>query len=106
MIIYNITYNIDESIQEQWLVWIKQHILKVLSIGLFSKATFTKVLVKESMGELTYSVQYLAPSKDSLESFYTVHASKFQAEESHLFGDKLLVFKTELELIDEYFETL
>ena len=50
MIIYNVTANIDDSIHEKWLEWIKQHITKVLSTGLFLKATFTKVLVKESMG--------------------------------------------------------
>ena len=65
MIIYNVTANIDESIHEQWLEWIQQHIPKVLSTGLFLKATFTKVLVEESMGGLTYSIQYLAPFKRS-----------------------------------------
>jgi hypothetical protein len=102
MIIYNITANIDESIHEQWLKWIQQHIPKVLSTGLFLKATFTKVLVEESMGGLTYSIQYLAPSKEALESFYKLHSSDFQAEELRLFADKMLVFRTELEWIDEY----
>ena len=102
MIIYNVTANIDDSIHEKWLEWIKQHIPKVLSTGLFLKATFTKVLVKESMGGLTYSIQYLAPSKEALESYYKTYDSKFQAEELRLFSDKMLVFKTELEWIDEY----
>ncbi|MBT4916590.1 MAG: DUF4286 family protein [Formosa sp.] len=102
MIIYNVTANIDDSIHEKWLAWIKTHIPKVLSTGLFLKATFTKVLVEESMGGLTYSIQYLAPSKEALESYYKVHASIFHAEESRLFADKMLVFKTELEWIDEY----
>tara|TARA_B100000768_G_scaffold41317_1_gene40205 strand:+ start:7135 stop:7458 length:324 start_codon:yes stop_codon:yes gene_type:complete len=102
MIIYNVTANVDDSIHEKWLVWIQQHIPKVLSTGLFLKATFTKVLVEESMGGLTYSIQYLASSKESLDSFYKVHASEFQAEESRLFSDKMLVFRTELEWIDEY----
>ena len=102
MIIYNVTANIDDSIHEKWLEWIKQHIPKVLSTGLFLKATFTKVLVEESMGGLSYSIQYLAPSKEALESYYKTYASKFQAEELRLFADKMLVFKTELERIDEY----
>ena len=102
MIIYNVTANIDEGIHEQWLEWIQQHIPKVLSTGLFLKATFTKVLVEESMCGLTYSLQYLAPSKQALESFYELHSSDFQAEELRLFADKMLVFRTELEWIDEY----
>tara|TARA_B110000483_G_scaffold156125_1_gene185451 strand:- start:3267 stop:3587 length:321 start_codon:yes stop_codon:yes gene_type:complete len=102
MIIYNVTANIDESIHEQWLEWIQQHIPKVLSTGLFLKATFTKVLVEESVRGLTYSIQYLAPSKEALESFYKLHSLAFQSEELRLFADKMLVFRTELEWIDEY----
>jgi hypothetical protein len=67
MIIYNITANIEDSIHDDWLEWIQQHIPKVLATGFFMKATFTKVLVEESMGGLTYSIQYLAPSKEALE---------------------------------------
>jgi hypothetical protein len=69
MVIYNVTANIEESIHDEWLVWIQQHIPKVLATGFFLKATFTKVLVEESMGGLTYSIQYLAHSKE-----FTVNA--------------------------------
>ena len=79
MVIYNVTANIDEGIHEQWLEWIQQHIPKVLSTGLFLKATFTKVLVEESMGGLTYSIQYLAPSKEALESFLRTSFIRFSS---------------------------
>jgi len=102
MIIYNVTINIDNSIHEEWLVWIKQHIPKVLATGLFLKATFTKVLVEESIEGLTYSIQYLAHSKEALESYHKLHAAEIQAEGLQKFGDKMLAFRTELEWIDEY----
>ena len=102
MIIYNITANIDDSIHDDWLEWIQQHIPKVLATGFFIKATFTKVLVEESMGGLTYSIQYLASSKAALEAYYHHHAAHFQAEESQRFADKMLAFRTELEWIDEF----
>ena len=102
MIIYNITANIDDSIHDYWLELIQQHIPKVLATGFFIKATFTKVLVEESMGGLTYSIQYLASSKAALEAYYQQHAAHFQAEESQRFADKMLAFRTELEWIDEF----
>ena len=102
MIIYNVTINVDNSIHEEWLVWIKQHIPKVLATGLFLKATFTKVLVEESIEGLTYSIQYLAHSKEALESYHKLHAAEIQAEGLQKFGDKMLAFRTELEWIDEY----
>jgi len=102
MIIYNVTANIDESIHDEWLEWIKAHIPKVLATGLFLKATFTKVLVEESMGGLTYSIQYLAHSKEALASFHKQYAPAFETEELQKFADKMLAFRTELEWIDEY----
>ena len=102
MIIYNVTANIEDSIHDEWLLWIQQHIPKVLATGFFLKATFTKVLVEESMGGLTYSIQYLAHSKEALESYHKLHAADFQAEELRKFADKMLAFRTELEWIDEY----
>ena len=102
MIIYNVTLNIDNSIHDEWLEWIKQHIPKVLATGLFLKATFTKVLVEESIEGLTYSIQYLAHSKEALESYHKQYAADIQAEGLQKFGDKMLAFRTELEWIDEY----
>lgn len=102
MIIYNVTLNIENSIHDEWLEWIKQHIPKVLATGLFLKATFTKVLVEESIEGLTYSIQYLAHSKEALESYHKQYAADIQAEGLQKFGDKMLAFRTELEWIDEY----
>ena len=66
MIIYNVTVNVDDSVIEQWLVWIKEHIPKVLATGKFTEAKLTKVLVEEQMGGQTYSIQYRAISKEAL----------------------------------------
>ncbi|WP_100611199.1 DUF4286 family protein [Confluentibacter lentus] len=102
MIIYNVTSNIDETIHDEWLTWIKEHIPQVLATGKFEKATLTKVLVDEEMGGVTYSVQYKAFSRESLNAFYKDHAPAFRAEISKKFGDKMLAFRTELEILDEY----
>ena len=49
MIIYNVTVNIDDSVHDEWLTWIKNHIPQVLATGKFVDAKLTKVLVKEEM---------------------------------------------------------
>ena len=102
MIIYNVTTNVDESIHQQWLDWIKIHIPKVLATGKFKEAKLTKVLVEEEMGGVTYSVQYRAFSKAALEDYQTNFSAALQKEGQELFGDKTLSFRTELEIIDEY----
>jgi len=103
MIIYNVTSNIDESIHHQWLTWMKEeHIPKVLSTGKFEKATLVRVLVEEDMGGVTYAVQYKANSREALETYYEEHAPKLRADVFRKFADKVLSFRTELEILDEY----
>jgi len=102
MIIYNVTLNIEESIHDEWLIWIKNHIPRVLATGKFTDAKLTKVLVEEDMRGTTYAVQYRAKSREALDSYYQNDADKLKQEGLLKFADKMLAFRTELEIIDEY----
>ena len=102
MIIYNVTLNIDDSVHDEWLMWIKDHIPKVLSTGKFDKATLTKVLVEEDMGGQTYSVQYRSYSREALDAYYREDADRLRKDGMTKFGDKILAFRTELQIVDEY----
>ncbi len=102
MIIYNVTVNIDDSVHDEWLEWIKEHIPQVLGTGKFINAKLTRVLVEEEMGGITYSIQYTAISKEVLESYYKNDAEKLRLDGLSRFADKMLSFRTELEIIDEY----
>ncbi|MBE98854.1 DUF4286 family protein [Flavobacterium coralii] len=103
MIIYNVTLNIDDSIHEQWLAWMMDtHIPDVMETGKFLKAKMVKVLVVEETGGTTYSVQYFAENKEKLEAYYNEDAPRLREEGHRLFGDKMLAFRTELELLKEF----
>ena len=102
MIIYNVTVNVDDKVHDQWLAWIKEHIPQVLATGKFSDAKLTKVLVEEEMGGVTYSIQYKAHSREALDDYYKDDAARLRTEGLKLFADKMLAFRTELEVIDEY----
>ena len=102
MIIYNVTVNIEESIHDEWLEWIKNNIPQVLATGKFIDARLTKVLVEEEMGGTTYAIQYKAKSREALESYYQNDAADLKQEGFIKFADKMLAFRTELEIIDEY----
>jgi len=102
MYIYNVTINVENSIKKHWLQWIKNHIPQVLATGKFSDAKLTKVLVDEENNTTTYSIQYRAKSRKDLDDYYTHHADKLRQEGQKLFADKMLAFRTELEIIDEY----
>ena len=101
MIIYNVTVNIDKSITKEWLEWIKEHIPQVLATGKFKEAKLTKVLVEDDETD-TYSIQYRAHSREALDSYYTKDAERLKQDGLKRFADKMLAFRTELQVIDEY----
>lgn len=102
MIIYNITANIDQSIHDEWLTWIKEHIPQVLATGKFTEAKLTRVLIEEEMGGTSYSIQFRAKSREHLDAYYSEDADKLRLEGLNKFADKMLTFRTELEIVDEY----
>ncbi|MCZ8330214.1 MAG: DUF4286 family protein [Flavobacterium sp.] len=103
MILYNVTINIHESVHDQWMQWMQEkHINDVLATGKFSSARMVKVLIEEEMGGTTYSIQYTTDSKETLQKYYEEDAPKLRDEGYRLFGEKMLAFRTELELISEH----
>ncbi|MBP2833202.1 DUF4286 family protein [Aquimarina sp. U1-2] len=105
MYIYNVTVNIEETIHEEWLDWMKhEHIPDMLATGKFSKALMTKVLVQEELGGLTYSVQYTVKDQDTLQQYYTEDADRLRSK-SEKFAGKYVAFRTELELVSEHHAT-
>ena len=101
MIIYNVTINVDKSITEEWLTWIKEHIPQVLATGKFKEAKLSKVLVDDDEAD-TFSIQYRAHSREALDAYYTEDAERLRSDGLKRFADKSLAFRTELEVIDEY----
>ncbi|WP_435579392.1 DUF4286 family protein [Gilvibacter sp.] len=101
MIIYNVTINIEESIHDIWVDWMKnEHIPDMLATKKFTKALMTRVLVEEEMGGITYSVQYTAPDADTLKRYYAEDAPRLRGE-SKRFEGKFVAFRTELEIVSE-----
>lgn len=105
MFIYNITINIDESAHDSWLNWIQNHIQDVLDTGKFISAKLTQVLVEEEMGGITYSIQYLANSREDLDNYYKEDAERLRADGLKLFADKMVAFRTELKVVNEFYPT-
>ncbi len=103
MYIYNVTINIDESIHDKWLNWMKDiHIPEMLKTGKFNKALMSQVMVNEEMGGVTYSVQYTCDSKENLEKYYLEDAQKMREEGHKLFKNKFGAFRTEMKVIKEF----
>ena len=101
MYIYNVTTNVQEDVHDQWVDWMKkEHIPQMIDTGKFTKALMTKVLVKEEMGGITYSVQYWAGSRQQLDAYYEEHARVLRRK-LKLFEGKVVSFRTELQVVSE-----
>ena len=105
MYIYNVTINIEDSAHNEWLNWIDGHIQEVLATGRFVSAKLTQVLVDEEMGGTTYSVQYTANSRKDLDDYYEYDAPKLRSEGLKKFADKMVAFRTELKVVNEFYPT-
>ena len=101
MYIYNVTINIEDSIHDQWLKWIHNHIPDVLATGRFVSAKLSQVLVEEEMGGTTYSVQYTAKTRKDLDDYYQFDAEKLR-NDSAQFNGKFVAFRTELRVVMEF----
>ncbi|MBA3707128.1 MAG: DUF4286 family protein [Bacteroidetes bacterium] len=100
MILYNVTVNIDSSVHNEWLEWMKtQHIPDVLKTGLFIKNKIFRILSENESDGHTYSIQYFLESMNELEKYQKEFASKFQAEHSQKYKDKFVAFRTVMELV-------
>jgi hypothetical protein len=102
MYIYNVTINIEESVHEEWLTWIQEHIQDVLATGRFASAKLTQVLVEEEMG-FTYSVQYTANTREDLDEYYRIDAPKLRSDGMKKFANKMVAFRTELKVVKEFY---
>ena len=105
MYIYNVTINIEESVHDEWLTWMETHIPEVLETGRFLSAKMTQVLVEEDMGGVTYSIQYTAKTREDLDNYYKHDAPKLRSDGMKKFADKMVAFRTELKVINEFYPT-
>ncbi len=105
MIIYNVTILIERTRESEFLSWMREkHIPEVLETGLFQKAILTRLLTEiesENQG-VTYATQYYAQSYEKLNEYYINHADRLRKEGVEKFGEDMLGFRTELEVVETF----
>jgi hypothetical protein len=100
MFIYNVTVNISDDIQNEWVKWMREiHIPDVMKTGCFVDSQMVKVLYVEDEGH-TYSIQYKFLEMSDMERYQKEFAPKLQAEHTAKFKDKYAAFRTLLQVID------
>ena len=99
MIEYNITISLDNDIELEWLHWMKtHHIPKVIDCGIFKKAKIKKIIMQE---EITYAISYICETIDKINEYQRKYASSLQYEYIQKYGERTVIFRTLLEVVDE-----
>lgn len=100
MFIYNVTVNIEESVHDEWLQWMKSnHIPDVMNSGCFVENKIVRVLHVNDTGH-TYSFQYTFKEMKDIEKYQKDFAPGLQADVKQKYGDKFTAFRTLLEIIE------
>lgn len=101
MIIYNVTVNIEESVHDEWLNWMKQtHIPDVMGTGKFTSSRVLRILGDDDSGGKTYSVQYSCNNMNDFLEYEQQFAQALRAEHTARFKNKFVAFRTLLESVD------
>lgn len=99
MILYNVTVNIDDSVHDEWLRWMKnEHIPEVLATGLFIDCKIFRI--KSDDEGNTYSIQYFLDSMEDYERYAREHAPALQLKHTEKYKDKFTAFRTLLETVE------
>lgn len=102
MIIYNVTMQVDWSVHEDWLKWLKEtHVPEVIATGMFTHHRIVHLLEVEEADGPTYAVQFFTQSLGNYYYYINHHAEAFQQQTSAVWGDKFVSFSTVMETVDE-----
>jgi hypothetical protein len=99
MYIYNVTCNVAPEIHLEWIHWMKStHIPEVLATACFSEARILKLMNIEDEGA-TYAIQYTYAQEADLLKYQSVFAPALQQKTKEKYGERVLAFRTYMEII-------
>ena len=99
MILYNVTINIDVTVHDEWLTWMKEvHIPEVMASGCFTENKICRILAEEEGGK-AYSIQYFAPDMETYIKYQTEFSPVLQEEHTKKYAGKFGAFRTLLEVV-------
>lgn len=104
MKIYNITFIVEDSVQEDWLKWVKEtHIKMVLDTCCFSSARFSKICSHNEPNAKNFSIQFFTEKENGISEYLNNYAPKIKHEIITTFKNKVLFFETEMDYLGEFY---
>ncbi len=101
MIIYNVTVNVEDSVHNDWLSYMRdEHIPDVMKTGCFVDFTFSRIITRQP-GEtgVTYAIQYKCSDMNEYNNYQENFAPDLQKDHTSKFEGKVYAFRTLLEVV-------
>jgi hypothetical protein len=100
MILYNITINVTQDIEQDFIAWMKTiHIPEVLETGIFYDHKFYRLVHHSDDGSVNYCIQYFTESMERMMVYEKTHAGLLRSKTQERYKDKTVAFRTLLETI-------
>lgn len=101
MLVYNVTIKIKESIEKEWIKWLKEiHVREMMATGCFTQATILKLMEIDDTEGPTYTIQYFVDSKAQYNLYIDKYAVTIRQKSFDQWGDKFIAFRSLMEVVN------
>ena len=100
MFIYNVTIKLQWSIHDAWVKWMQEkHLEDVMKTGCFTKYQMVRLMDIDEEEGPTYAIQYYCDSKALYNQYIEKFAPKLRLDGIQLFGDKMIGFRSLMQIV-------
>jgi hypothetical protein len=100
MILFNTTFNIDSSIESEWIIWARDvYFTSALDSGFVRKHHLLSLRYETENSGSTYSLQLFFESDIHFEEYLKKHEASVMEDLSRRFGNNVVYFQTILDVI-------
>lgn len=100
MLIYNTTFQVDDAIHDNFLIWIKEcYIPEIENYGVLKSPRICRILSHREEGTC-YSLQWEVANSADLHRWHTEQGVRLNGELSNIFQNKAVGFPTLMEVVE------
>ena len=101
MYLYSININIEDSVREEWTIWVNNKLKPLLKEEtLVYDFRILRILSEEENSGTSYSFQYHIRTLNEIEAFEERYDREVAVDMYKIYSEKFVEFRTKLELVD------
>lgn len=95
MLIYNTTYHLEEEVEENFIIWLKEVLIpEVEQQEALRNPRICKILTAQEDGQVSYSLQWEVENSTILHRWHIKHGTHAKDQIKKIFQEKVLGFDT------------